>query len=129
MIDGIRSTLSHWRRSFAIPRAISLTQKVSSITTVKQRLAAICHLFDWRVTGHVVSCNPVAPMKGPNYTTKQGKMTVLDATEAGQLLDSVDVRMPIGLRDRALIALMVLSFTQIGAALTMRVDDVYVRQH
>jgi site-specific recombinase XerC len=53
-------------------------------------------------------------------------MPVLDATEAGQLLDSVDVRMPIGLRDRALIALMVFSYTQIGAALTMRVDDVYV---
>ncbi|MCA3825328.1 MAG: integrase, partial [Burkholderia sp.] len=38
-------------------------------------------------------------------------MPVLDATEAGQLLDSVDVRMPIGLRDRALIALMVFSYT------------------
>ena len=68
-------------------------------------------------------------MKGPSYTTKQGKMPVLDATEAGKLLDSVDVRMPIGLRARALIALMVFSFTQIGAALTMRVDDVYVQQH
>ncbi|WP_175892847.1 hypothetical protein [Burkholderia cepacia] len=59
------------------------------------------------------------PMKGPSYTTKQGKMPVRDATEAGQLLDSVDVRMPIGLRDRALIALMVFLFTQICAALTM----------
>ncbi|AFJ87729.1 hypothetical protein SAMN02787148_111183 [Burkholderia vietnamiensis] len=36
--------------------------------------------------------------------------------------------MPVGLRDRARIALMVFSFTQIGAALTMRVDDVYVQQ-
>ncbi|VWC77459.1 phage integrase family protein [Burkholderia aenigmatica] len=58
-------------------------------------------------------------MKGPSYTTKQGKMPVRDATEAGQLLDSVDVRVPIGLRDRALIALMVFLFTQICAALTM----------
>ena len=58
-------------------------------------------------------------MKGLSYTTKQGKMPVRDATEAGQLLDSVDVRMPIGLRDRALIALMVFLFTQIFAALTM----------
>jgi len=53
---------------------------------------------------------------------------VLDATEARQLLDSIDVTTPIGLRDRALIALMVFSFARVGAALAMRVDDVY-RQH
>jgi integrase len=34
----------------------------------------------------------------------------------------------VGLRDRALIALMVFSFARIGAALAMRVDDVYVQQ-
>ncbi|MHB9404968.1 tyrosine-type recombinase/integrase [Pseudomonas amygdali pv. morsprunorum] len=31
------------------------------------------------------------------------------------------------LRDRALIALMVFSFARIGAALTMRVEDVYTQ--
>jgi integrase len=34
---------------------------------------------------------------------------------------------PAGLRDRALIALMVFLFARIGAALAMRVDDVYVQ--
>jgi integrase len=53
---------------------------------------------------------------------------VLDATEARQLLDSIDVTTPVGLRDRALIALMVFSFARVGAALAMRVDDVYVQQ-
>ncbi|MEA3084377.1 MAG: hypothetical protein QOC89_2074 [Paraburkholderia sp.] len=48
---------------------------------------------------------------------------MLDAAEARQLLDRIDVTTPIGLRDRALIALMVFSFARIGAALTMRVDD------
>jgi integrase len=52
---------------------------------------------------------------------------VLDASEARQLLDSIDVSTPAGLRDRALIALMVFSFARIGAALAMRVDDVYVQ--
>jgi integrase len=50
---------------------------------------------------------------------------VLDPVEARQLLDSIDVSTPIGLRDRALIALMVFSFARVGAALAMRVDDVY----
>ncbi|WP_429364438.1 tyrosine-type recombinase/integrase [Paraburkholderia sp. GAS32] len=99
-----------------------------SAPTVKQRLAAIRHLFDWLVTGQIVPHNPAASVRGPSHTTKKGKTPVLDATEARQLLDSIDVTTPIGLRDRALIALMVFSFARVGAALTMRVDDVYVQQ-
>jgi site-specific recombinase XerD len=96
--------------------------------TVKQRLAAIRHLFDWLVTGQIVPHNPAASVRGPSHTTKKGKTPVLDATEARQLLDHIDVTTPIGLRDRALIALMVFSFARVGAALAMRVDDVYVQQ-
>ncbi|WP_421381060.1 tyrosine-type recombinase/integrase (plasmid) [Paraburkholderia sp. DD10] len=96
--------------------------------TVKQRLAAIRHLFDWLVTGQIVPHNPAASVRGPSHTAKKGKTPVLDAAEARQLLDSIDVTTPIGLRDRALIALMVFSFARVGAALAMRVEDVYVQQ-
>ncbi|WP_429260950.1 tyrosine-type recombinase/integrase [Paraburkholderia sp. GAS334] len=99
-----------------------------SAPTVKQRLAAIRHLFDWLVTGQIVPHNPAASVRGPAHSTKKGKTPVLDATEARQLLDSIDVTTPIGLRDRALIALMVFSFARVGAALAMRVEDVYVQQ-
>ncbi|MDR7008936.1 site-specific integrase [Paraburkholderia strydomiana] len=51
---------------------------------------------------------------------------MLDASEARQLLDGIDMTTSIGLRDRALIALMVFSFARVGAALAMRVEDVYV---
>src|SRR4051812_13177643 len=102
--------------------------QTSSAPTVKQQLAAIRHLFDWLVTGQIVPHNPAASVRGPSHTTKKGKTPVLDATEARQLLDSIDVTTPIGLRDRALIALMVFSFARVGAALAMRVDDVYVQQ-
>jgi site-specific recombinase XerD len=44
---------------------------------------------------------------------------VLDATEARLLLDRIDVSTPAGLRDRALIALMVFSFARVGAALAI----------
>jgi site-specific recombinase XerD len=107
---------------------IELQTQTLSAPTVKQHLAAIRHLFDWLVIGQVVPHNPAASVRGPSHTTRQGKTPVLDATEARQLLDSIDVSTPIGLRDRALIALMVFSFARVGAALAMRVDDVY-RQH
>jgi integrase len=49
----------------------------------------------------------------------------LEPLEARALLDSIDVTTPIGLRDRALIGLMVYSFARIGAALSMKVEDTY----
>ena len=39
----------------------------------------------------------------------------------------IDTAMPAGLRDRALIGLMVYSFARIGAALAMKVEDVFVQ--
>ncbi|PRX34395.1 site-specific recombinase XerD [Paraburkholderia sp. BL18I3N2] len=107
---------------------IELQTQTSSAPTVKQRLAAIRHLFDWLVTGQIVPHNPAASVRGPAHSTKKGRTPVLDATEARQLLDSIDVTTPIGLRDRALIALMVFSFARVGAALAMRVEDVYTEQ-
>jgi integrase len=52
---------------------------------------------------------------------------VLDPAEAHALLDSIDTSTPGGLRDRALIGLMVYSFARIGAALGMTVEDVYTQ--
>jgi site-specific recombinase XerC len=106
---------------------IELQTQALSAPSVKQHLAAIRHLFDWLVTGQIVPHNPAASVRGPSHITKKGKTPVLDASEARQLLDSIDVTTPIGLRDRALIALMVFSFARVGAALAMRVDDVYVQ--
>ena len=57
---------------------------------------------------------------------KRGKTPMLDPSEARQLLDAIDVSTPVGLRDRALIGLMVYSFARIGAALAMKVEDVTV---
>jgi site-specific recombinase XerD len=106
---------------------IELQTQTLSAPTVKQHLAAIRHLFDWLVTGQVVPHNPAASVRGPSHSARQGKTPVLDATEARQLLDSIDVSTPIGLRDRALIALMVFSFARVGAALAMRAEDVYTQ--
>jgi hypothetical protein len=43
------------------------------------------------------------------------------------LLDSIDTSTHAGLRDRALIGLMVYSFARIGAALGMTVEDVFTQ--
>src|SRR5271169_3139359 len=72
--------------------------------SVKQRLAAIRHLFDWLVTGQVVPINLAASVRGPRHVVTCGQTPVLDPGEARALLDSIDVATHSGLRDRALIA-------------------------
>jgi len=75
--------------------------------TVKQHLAAIRMLFDWMVTGGVLAVNPASAVRGPKYVIKKGKTPVLTPEEARLLLDSIDVTELCGLRDRALLAMMV----------------------
>lgn len=106
--------------------------------SVKQHLAAIRMLFDWLVIGQVVPFNPATSVRGPKHGVKRGKTPVLSAEDARRLLDSIvltrkvrqsdqAVEVPdlVGLRDRALIGVMVYSFARIGAVVGMEVGDYY----
>lgn len=95
--------------------------------SVKQHLAAIRMLFNWLVVGQVLAVNPASPVRGPKHSVKKGKTPVLTAEEARALLDSITPDSPMALRDRALIALMVYTFSRVGAALKMQVQDVYIQ--
>jgi site-specific recombinase XerD len=106
---------------------IEMQTREHAAPTAKARLAAIRHLFDWLVTGQVVPANPASSVRGPSHTATAGKTPVLSPEEARALIDSIEVTTVVGLRDRALIALMVFSFARIGAALGMQVEDVYTQ--
>jgi len=84
-------------------------------------------LFDWLVIGQVVPQNPASSVKGPKHIVKKGKTPVSSADEAREVLDTIDVSFTIGLRDRALIGIMVYTFARVGAVVRMRVEDVYVQ--
>jgi len=98
-----------------------------SAPTAKQRLAAVRMLYDWLVVKQVVAVNPAASVRGPSHSVKRGKTPVLDPLEARTLLDAIDCTTIIGLRDRALIGMMVYSFARIGAVTGMKVEDVYTQ--
>jgi integrase/recombinase XerD len=93
--------------------------------TKKQHLAAIRMLFDWLVTGQVIPFNPAAAVRGPKHIVRKGKTLVLSAEDARKLLDSIDTSSVVGLRDRALIGVMVFSFARVGAVVSMKVEDYY----
>jgi integrase/recombinase XerD len=93
--------------------------------TAKQNLAAIRMFFDWLVVGQVLPTNPATSVRGPRYSYERGKTPVLSASDTRKLLDSIDTSHVVGLRDRALIGLMVYSFARVGAVTKMRVGDYY----
>jgi integrase len=82
-------------------------------------------LFDWLVVGQVVPFNPAAAVRGPQHIVKKGTTPILTRDEMRQLLKSIDTSHVVGLRDRALIALMAFSFARVGAAVAMRVEDYF----
>jgi len=102
-------------------------QETHAPATVKQHLAGIRMLFDWFVLGHVIETNPASAVRGPRHVVKVGKAPVLSAEETRELLDSIDASTVVGLRDRALIAVMTFGFARVTAAVSMRVRDYYTQ--
>jgi integrase len=113
--------------SFAVAAYIEELTQRRSAPTVKQALAAIRMLFDFLVIGQVVPINPAASVRGPKHVVSKGKTPVLAAAEARELLDSISVGTISGLRDRALIAVMVYSFARVGAVVAMNVEDYFLQ--
>jgi integrase/recombinase XerD len=95
--------------------------------TVKQHLAALRMLFDWMVTGQIMPFNPASSVRGPRYSYKKGKTPILDEDGMHKLLSSIDTSDVIGLRDRALIAMMYYSFGRVSAVVALDVKDYYAR--
>ena len=91
-----------------------------SVPTVKQHLAAIRMLGDWLVVNQVLPVNPAAAVRGPKHVVTTGATPVLSPAEARKLLETIDTSAPAGLRDRALLSVMLYSFARVTAVLGMR---------
>jgi integrase len=83
--------------------------------------------FDRLIVGQIFGGPNPAAVRGPKHVVKKGKTPVLDGDEAKKLIDSIDTSTIVGLRDRALIALLVYTFARVSAALHMNVEDYYPR--
>ncbi len=100
-------------------------QQALGVTSVKQHLSAIRMLFDYLVTGHVVPFNPAQAVQAPRYSASEGKTPILSAQETRLLLDSIDLTHVWGLRNRALIAVLVFSCARVSAVVGMKLEDYF----
>ena len=69
--------------------------------------------------------NPATTVRGPKHVVTNGATPVLSPAEARKLLDTIDAGALVGLRDRALLSVMLYSFARVSAVLGMRRQDYF----
>lgn len=104
-----------------------------SIPTRKLHLAALRAFFDRLVIRHICLLNPAASVRGERYRAIEGKTPEISIEQARKLLSSIPVerenekgepvRLAVGLRDRAIIAVLIYTSARAGAVAKLRVRD------
>jgi site-specific recombinase XerD len=102
-----------------------LQKESTSVSTRKQHLAAIRHFFDALVTRHAVVLNPALSVRGERYQVVEGKTPEIRVEGARTLLASIKTATVVGLRDRAILAILVYTAARAGAVVSLRRGGFY----
>jgi site-specific recombinase XerD len=103
---------------------VEALQERLAAPSIKLQLTALRVLFDLLVARQVLAVNPASSIHNPSYSVRKRNAPMLTAEEARTLLDSIDTSSHTGLRDRALIGLIIYNFARVDAALKIRIEDV-----
>lgn len=96
-----------------------------STATKKLHLAALRHFFDELVIRHVVILNPAASVRGERLQVVEGKTPEIPIDHARLLLHSIDTTHVVGLRDRAIIGILIYTAARVGAVAKLCRKDFY----
>ena len=99
--------------------------KTTSIATRKQHLAALRHFFDGMVTRHAIILNPALSVRGERYAVVEGKTPEITVAHARTLLALIDTSHLVGLRDRALLAILIYTASRAGAVAQLKRGNLY----
>jgi len=91
--------------------------------SVKQHLAAIRMCFDHLTREGILPTNPAIHVRGPKLKVVKGVTPVLEDSQVLDLFESIDTSSIVGLRDRALIAVMLFTWARVSAVCKLRVRD------
>lgn len=97
----------------------------ASKPTRKVHLAALRHFFDKLVLRHAVALNPAASVRGPRHQVIEGRTPALGVLQARQMLAGIGTHSLIGLRDRAVIGVLIYTAVRVGAVAKLRRRDFF----
>jgi site-specific recombinase XerD len=93
--------------------------------TKKLHLSALRHFFDELVLRHVIVLNPAAAVRSQRLQVVEGKTPEITVKQCRRLLDGIDTSSVIGLRDRAVIAVLIYTAARVGAVAKLRRRDFF----
>ena len=104
---------------------IYLEQLSLSVASKKQILAGLRHFFDGMVTRHAIALNPALSVRGERYQVLEGKTPEITIKQARKLLSSIDTDTVVGLRDKAVMSILIYTAARVGAVARLKVKDLY----
>ncbi|WP_054082687.1 tyrosine-type recombinase/integrase, partial [Pseudomonas amygdali] len=116
-------------RSHVLAWRADLEQRGLAGATVRRKLAALASLFDHLLENNAVAGgNPVHGVKRPRIESNEGKTPALGDHQAKQLLDSPDTETLKGLRDRAILAVLLYHGLRREEAAQLKTGDLQERR-
>jgi integrase/recombinase XerD len=94
-----------------------------SAPSKKQHLAGLRHFFDNQQMYHGVGINPASSVRGPKYSARQGKTPAFDDRQVRTILDSIDARDVVAIRDKTLLMILAYTAARAGAVAKLRTMD------
>ena len=94
-----------------------------STLTKKQHLAGLRHFFDNQQMYHGVGINLASSVRGPKYSAHEGKTPAFDDRQVRTLIDSIDARDVVGIRDKTLLMVLAYTAARAGAVARLRTMD------
>lgn len=122
----------HVGRYFQQLKAVPVRSKRSSVApppkalappTKKVHQAALRGFFDCLVNRHVIAINPTATVRGERYSVIEGRTPHILPEQARRLLTSIDTTNVVGLRDQAVLAVLLYTAARVGAVSRLEVQS------
>ena len=102
-----------------------LDEQSYAATTKKLHLSALRHFFDELVLRHAIVLNPALSVRGERLTDVEGKTPEISVKAARHLLASIDCSTVIGLRDKAIIGILIYTAARVGAVAKLKRGDFF----
>ena len=94
-----------------------------SVPSRKLALAALRSFFDLLTVRQAIFLNPASSVRGERHSVIEGKTPEISKEQVRALLASIDLSRPVGLRDRAILGVLIYTAARAGAVAALRVRD------
>ncbi len=110
-----RAHVLRWRKD--------LESRALSPATIRRKLSALSDLFDYLCERNAITHNPVKGVKRPKEGANEGRTPAITDSQARQLLDAPSRETLKGIRDRAILAVLLYHALRRAELCAIRVRD------